>query len=120
MASPSCSRSTRRCRAPTDTSSCSTCRTPASSRRSSSARSRAPAPPRSSRPTDVNERDYDALAQRAFEGDVDDDLREQLRVCADALEQLGDPRGPLIAMELALETADSRRAAELRRAMTEH
>src|SRR5262249_6070483 len=77
--------------------------------------------------------DYNALALRAFDEPADDELREALRVCADALEQAGDPRGPLITMEHALVGAPLRRtgraasgaapggdAVALRRAIHEH
>src|SRR4051812_30506948 len=60
----------------------------------------------------------DALAARAFDEPYDAELRAAVRVCGDALEQAGDPRGPLIALEHALLDAESpRRARELRREM---
>lgn len=62
--------------------------------------------------------DYEAVAARAFDGPWDAELRDELRVCADALEQAGDPRGALIALEHALEHAlahaPPRRVHELR------
>jgi hypothetical protein len=42
---------------------------------------------------------YEALARRAFDEPYDTELRAALRVCGDALEQAGDPRGHLIALE---------------------
>ncbi|MBA2539855.1 MAG: hypothetical protein H0V17_09495 [Deltaproteobacteria bacterium] len=64
--------------------------------------------------------DYDELAARSFEEPHDADLRAAVLVCADALTEIEDPRGPLITMEHALENAEPRRALELRRAMHEH
>jgi len=64
--------------------------------------------------------DYEHLAARSFEEPHDADLRAAVLVCADALSQIDDPRGPLIAMEHALRDADPRRAIELRKAMHEH
>lgn len=64
--------------------------------------------------------DYELLAARSFEEPHDGDLRASVLVCADALSQEGDPRGPLIAMEHALRDADHKRAVELRKAMHEH
>jgi hypothetical protein len=64
--------------------------------------------------------DYELLAARSFEEPYDADLRASVLVCADALSQEGDPRGPLIAMEHALRDADHARAIELRKAMHEH
>jgi hypothetical protein len=62
--------------------------------------------------------DYDALAARAFDEPYDGELLTALRVCGDALEQAGDPRGPLIALEHAVLEAESpARARELRRAL---
>ncbi len=64
--------------------------------------------------------DYELLAARSFEEPHDRDLRASVLVCADALSQEGDPRGPLIAMEHALRDADHKRAALLRKAIHEH
>jgi len=64
--------------------------------------------------------DYDELAARSFDEPYDPELRDAMLVCADALVQANDPRGPLITMEHALEDAEPRRALELRRAMHEH
>lgn len=64
--------------------------------------------------------DYELLAARSFEEPHDADLRASVLVCADALGQAGDPRGPLIAMEHALHDADHKRAVELRKAMHEY
>ena len=64
--------------------------------------------------------DYELLAARSFEEPHDADLRAAVLVCADALSQEGDPRGPLIAMEHALRDADPKRAIELRKAIHEH
>src|SRR5262249_26621351 len=64
---------------------------------------------------------YEALAVRAFDQPYDAELRAALRVCGDALEQAGDPRGHLIALEHALlDERSPRRARELRRAIEEH
>lgn len=64
--------------------------------------------------------DYEELAARSFDEPGDPELRAAVLVCADALSQIDDPRGPLIAMEHALRDADDRKAVELRRAMHEH
>ncbi len=64
--------------------------------------------------------DYELLAARSFEEPHDRDLRASVLVCADALSQEGDPRGPLIAMEHALHDADHKRTVLLRKAMHEH
>lgn len=64
--------------------------------------------------------DYEQLAARSFDEPHDRELRAAVLVCADALSQEGDPRGPLIVMEHALRDADHRRAVELRRAIHEY
>jgi hypothetical protein len=64
--------------------------------------------------------DYDELAARSFDEPHDAELRAAVLVCADALTEIDDPRGPLITMEHALHDADPRRALELRRAMHEY
>lgn len=64
--------------------------------------------------------DYELLAARSFEEPHDLDLRAAVLVCADALGQIEDPRGPLITMEHALRAADHKRAVELRKAMHEY
>lgn len=68
----------------------------------------------------MNMGDYDELAARSFDEPYDAELRESMLVCADALGQANDPRGPLITMEHALLDAEPRRAFELRRAMHQH
>lgn len=60
---------------------------------------------------------YEDLAARAFDEPYDAALRAELRVYGDALEQAGDPRGPLIALEQAALDEPPRRARALRRAM---
>jgi hypothetical protein len=64
--------------------------------------------------------DYEELAARSFDEPGDPELRAAVLVCADALLQIDDPRGPLIAMEHALHEADDAKALELRREMHEH
>ncbi|MEO8705228.1 MAG: hypothetical protein ABI867_34615 [Kofleriaceae bacterium] len=64
--------------------------------------------------------DYEQLAARAFDEPFDTDVRDSMLVCADALGQVNDPRGPLITMEHALRDAEPRRAVELRRAIQAH
>jgi hypothetical protein len=62
--------------------------------------------------------EYDAVARRAFDEPYSRELRDTLRVYGDALEQAGDPRGPLIAFELAaLDAEPEDRARQIRRAM---
>lgn len=62
--------------------------------------------------------EYDAVARRAFDEPYSHELRDTLRVYGDALEQAGDPRGPLIALELAaLDAEPEDGAPRLRRAM---
>ncbi len=63
--------------------------------------------------------DYELLAARSFDEPHDLELRAAVLVCADALGQIGDPRGALITMEHALRSADHKRAVELYRAMNE-
>lgn len=65
----------------------------------------------------MNALEYEDLAARAFDEPYDALLRAELRVCSDELEQAGDPRGPLIALEHAALDEPPRRARELRRAM---
>src|SRR5687767_12346418 len=64
--------------------------------------------------------DYEELAARSFEEHHDPELRAAVQVCADALGQIDDPRGPLISYEYALYDAEPKRALELRRAMHAH
>lgn len=65
--------------------------------------------------------DYEELSARSFEEHHDPELRAAIQVCADALAQIDDPRGPLISLEYALyEAKDRRRAIELRKAMYAH
>jgi hypothetical protein len=65
--------------------------------------------------------DYEELSARSFDEHHDPELRAAVQVCADALAQIDDPRGPLISFEYALADAkDRRRAIELRRAMHAH
>lgn len=63
--------------------------------------------------------DFEGLAARSFDEPLTPDERDVLRVWADALEDAGDPRGPLIAMEHALRTQPGR-GRELSQAMNEH
>jgi hypothetical protein len=63
--------------------------------------------------------DFEALAARSFDEPLAPDERTALRVWADTLEAVGDPRGPLIAMEHALRD-QPRRGHELRQAMADH
>lgn len=65
--------------------------------------------------------DYEELATRSFDESHDAELRQAILVCADDLEQSGDPRGTLISLEHALRDAPTpRRAIELRKALHEH
>lgn len=63
--------------------------------------------------------DFEELAARSLDEPLTPDERVVLRVWADALEDAGDPRGPLIAMEHALREQPWREH-ELRQAMNEH
>jgi hypothetical protein len=53
--------------------------------------------------------DYEELAARSFEEHHDPELRAAVQVCADALGQIDDPRGPLISYEYALYDAEPKR-----------
>ncbi len=63
--------------------------------------------------------DFEELAVRSLDEPLTPDERIALRVWADTLEDAGDPRGPLIAMEHALRE-QPRRRYELRQAMNEY
>jgi len=63
--------------------------------------------------------DLEELAARSLDEPLTPDERVALRVWADALEDAGDPRGPLIAMEHALRDQPSR-GRELRQAMHDY
>jgi len=63
--------------------------------------------------------DFEALAARSLDEPLTPDERVALRVWADTLEDAGDPRGPLIAMEHALRD-QPRRRYELCQAMNEY
>ena len=56
--------------------------------------------------------DYEELSARSFEELHDPELRAAVQVCADALAQIDDPRGPLISLEYALydETTSTQKA----------
>ncbi len=67
--------------------------------------------------------DYEALATRAIDDPDDRELCDALLVCADELSQHGDPRGELLALELALRDASrapGARVAELQAAIDAH
>jgi hypothetical protein len=63
--------------------------------------------------------DYEELAARSFDEQLDPDDQASLRVWADALEGADDPRGSLITMEFAIRDQPARRR-ELTRAMNVH
>lgn len=63
--------------------------------------------------------DFEELAARSLDEPLTPDERVALRVWADVLEDAGDPRGPLIAMEHAL-CDQPGREHELRQAMNQH
>ena len=72
-------------------------------------------------PHPVRDVDYEAIAARAFDEPLGADDRAALAVWADALDDVGDPRGALIALEHALDAErDARRARAIRHAMIEH